>query len=155
MNELVAQSTSSEKYVTLFYGELDELEKRFYYANAGHNYPILVRSNGNVELLEIGGPIIGAFPFMEYQSADIELNPDDVLFFFTDGLSEAMDSDGKEYSEERIKNFVVENRNLEPVDLMKAIIEDVQKFDPTYPPQDDTTIIALKMLNHGTEIHTV
>jgi sigma-B regulation protein RsbU (phosphoserine phosphatase) len=102
-----------------------------------------------VELLEIGGPVIGAFPNMKYESSAIKLNPGDVLFLFTDGLSEAMNENGEEYTEERIRQFICDSRNHEPHLIMNMILEDVQKFDPHIPPQDDTTIIAMKMTQNG------
>jgi len=147
MNTQIALATSPEKYVTLFYGEIDMDSKKLYFANAGHNYPMLVRANGDVELLEVGGPIIGAFPYVDYESSSIQLYPDDHIFFYTDGLSEAMDHNGKEYGESRIKQFIVENRKHDSHKIMNDIIMDVRKFDPTSPPQDDTTIITLKMSN--------
>lgn len=153
MNRQIALSTSAEKYVTLFYGELDRETGEFEYANAGHNYPILVRENGEIELLEVGGPVIGAFPMMQYESTRVTLRSGDVVFFFTDGLSEAMNQIGHEYGEERIRSFVREHRHLEPEELMKKILEDVRTFDPSVPPQDDTTIITLKMKRTGAEIH--
>jgi len=149
MNQQVALTTSAEKYVTLFYGELDQETGAFEYSNAGHNYPVLVRSDGNVELLEAGGPVIGAFPGMEYTSAQVTLHEGDVLFLFTDGLSEAMDADGAEYGEPRIRSFVSEHRMREPKEILDLILDDVKKYDPTYPPQDDTTIITLKMMTNG------
>ena len=145
MNRQIAASTSSEKYVTLFYGELDTLNSMFHYVNAGHNYPILVRASGRVELLETGGPIIGALPGMEYDSTSVQLEPDDLLFLFTDGLSEAMNSEGKEYGEKRIRDFVTTARTKDPETIITEILRDVRRFDPSYPPQDDTTIIAMKM----------
>ncbi|MBD3402132.1 SpoIIE family protein phosphatase [candidate division GN15 bacterium] len=153
MNSQVAASTSAEKYVTLFYGELHRTTGDFHYANAGHNYPVLVRATGEVELLETGGPVIGAFPFMDYQSTTVRLEPDDVLFFFTDGLSEALNEAGREYGEERIREFIRTNRNLTPDEIMQKILDDVRAFDPTTPPRDDTTIITLKMTPVGAEIH--
>lgn len=145
VNKQVALSTSAEKYVTLFYGELDARTGTFTYANAGHNYPVLVRQNGTFELLQTGGPIIGAFPYLEFTSAHVQLEPGDLLFLFTDGLSEAMDGDGREYGEDRIRQFVAEFRNEDPARLVELLMDDVRKFDPSSPPQDDTTIIALKM----------
>jgi serine phosphatase RsbU (regulator of sigma subunit) len=152
MNQQVVTSTSSEKYVTLFYAELDISTCMLYYANAGHNYPLLVRSDGRVELLEVGGPVIGAFPDIEYESSSVKLDPDDLLFFFTDGLSEAMNSDGVEYGEIRIRKFLVEQRHLAPQELLSEILADVRRHDPTSPPQDDTTIITMKMTN-GASTH--
>ena len=145
MNQQVATSTSSEKYVTLFYAELDTSTCMLRYANAGHNYPLLVRADGQLELLEVGGPVIGAFPNIEYQAASVQLRRDDVLFFFTDGLSEAMNSDGQEYGDARIRQFVTARRQLSPQEILDQILEDVLKHDPTHPPQDDTTIITLKI----------
>ncbi len=150
MNNQVAQSTSPEKYVTLFYGELDEETGLFHFANAGHNYPILVRSNGEVVLLETGGPLIGAFQNMHYESSSIRLQPGDVLFFFTDGLSEAMNENGEEYSEDRIRKLIINNRERDPQTLMEMILEDVRKFDPHIPPQDDTTMITMKIMKDYT-----
>ncbi len=151
-NQQVATTTSSEKFVTLFYGELDTKRGLFRYANAGHNYPILVHSSGEVELLKVGGPIIGAFPSMEYESSSVMMEPNDVLFLFTDGLSEAMDESDHEFGEERILRLVSEHRRQEPSFMIDAILAEVLKHDPTYPPRDDTTVIAIKM-NNGVSIH--
>jgi sigma-B regulation protein RsbU (phosphoserine phosphatase) len=147
MNQQMVTSSSSEKYVTLFYGEIDQNTGIFQYSNAGHNYPILVRESGDMELLKTGGPIIGALPEMSYQSDSVKLNKNDVLFFFTDGLSEAMDESEQEYTEERIRDFICNNRNQTPDVLIDSILKDVRSFDPTYPPRDDTTLIAIKVNN--------
>jgi len=152
LNEQVVSATSSEKYATLFYGEIDLCQSEFWYCNAGHNYPVLVRADGSVELLEKGGPIIGAFPNMEYCAASVRLYPDDLLFMFTDGLSEAMDDDENEYTEERIRRFVQERRKESPDEVVSAILEDVRQHDRSYPPRDDTTIIAIKS-NHVGQPH--
>jgi len=145
MNQQILHCSSAEKYATLFYGELDVQSNRFCYANAGHNYPILVRSDGSMELLKEGGAIIGALPHMEYMSCDIQLQPQDILFFFTDGLSEAMNTEENEYGEERIRNMVLEHRNENPQALVDMILSDMRSHDSTYPPRDDTTVIAIKM----------
>jgi sigma-B regulation protein RsbU (phosphoserine phosphatase) len=147
MNQHIVDSSSAEKYVTLFYGEFNTLTGQFCYANAGHNYPILARANGGLELLTSGGPVIGALPKMLYQSAAVQLQKDDVLFFFTDGLSEAMNEHEEEYTEDRIRKYVMDHRNEEPQKLIDMILKDMRDFDPTYPPRDDTTIVALKINN--------
>ena len=147
MNQQVVNSTSSEKYATLFYAELDQRTCLLRYSNAGHNHPLLVRKSGRVERLDVGGPVIGAFPDIEYSSAAVQLEPDDVLFFFTDGLSEAMNAGGEEYGEARIERFVVGCRHQDPQAILNGILADVRTFDPTHPPQDDTTIVTLKIRN--------
>jgi len=145
MNEQICKSSSAETYVTLFYGEFDTTCNVFRYANAGHNYPVLVRANGDIELLTDGGPIIGALPMMEYRSASVRLEKDDLLFFFTDGLSAAMNEKEEEYTEDRIRKFVCDQRRVDPETLINSILDDVRRFDPMDPPRDDTTIVALKV----------
>jgi sigma-B regulation protein RsbU (phosphoserine phosphatase) len=145
INEQISASTSPEKYITLFYGELNPQTGELIYSNAGHNYPVLVRANKQVELLETGGTVIGAIPKLDYDSASVRLGPDDLLFLFTDGLSEAMNDSEEEYSEERIRTLLCDNSNQDPEDLIGSIVKDVRTFDSTSPPRDDTTIIALKM----------
>jgi len=147
MNQLIVDLSSAEKYVTLFYGEFNTVTGQFCYSNAGHNYPILARANGSLELLTAGGTVIGALPQMLYQSATVQLQKHDVLFFFTDGLSEAMNENEEEYTEDRIRKYVMEHRSQEPQSLIDMILKDMRGFDPTYPPRDDTTIIAVKINN--------
>ena len=148
-NTQIAMSSSPETYVTLFYAELDVTTGELHYANAGHNWPIVVRANGTHELLEIGGPIIGAFTGMEYSSSCVKLTPGDLVFFFTDGLSEAMDINEVEYGELRIREFITNMREHEPEHIMKSILDDVYSFSPQSPPADDTTVIAVKMIGNG------
>ncbi|MEA2030613.1 MAG: SpoIIE family protein phosphatase [candidate division Zixibacteria bacterium] len=147
MNQLIVNATSPEKYVTIFYGELDITCGELAYCNGGHNYPVLARADGEVELLNIGGPLVGALPDMKYTSTSIRLNPDDILFLFTDGLSEAMDEEEHEYGEERIRKMVSTNRNNGAQEIMDCILNDVHTYDRSHPPRDDTTIISLKLNN--------
>ncbi len=100
-----------------------------------------------------GGPIIGALPHMEYVSCEVQLQPQDILFLFSDGLSEAMDAEEHEYGEDRICDMLLQHRNKEPQAIVDAILSDVRSHDPTYPPRDDTTIVTIKMndlaVKHG------
>ena len=145
MNKIMYTALSSEKYVTLFYGVIDFDELSFEYVNAGHNYPIVVHTDGSCDQLVKGGPVIGALPGMKYISDSITLRPDDLIFFFTDGLSEAMDAAEREYGEDRVKDFVCTNRGYGPSELVELILKDVRAHDPSDPPADDTTIIAIKL----------
>lgn len=149
MNTQILRTTSSEKYVTLFYAMLDMASHTLHYSNAGHNYPVLVRANGEMELLVAGGPIIGALPGMEFAQTTVQLHHEDVLFLFTDGLSEAMDCHGTEYGEPRIRELVRQHRTASPGEIMQRLLDDVRSHDATWPPQDDTTVIAIKMNTAG------
>lgn len=144
INNHVAELTSSEKYATLFYGEYDYKSGRFCYSNAGHNYPILVRADGSIELLSTGGMVIGAFSGAQYEDNSVTLNKDDLLFMYTDGLSEAMNGDEEEYGEQRVIDYLIKNHHLDCGEIIDGLMKDVRAFDPTDPPSDDTTLIVLK-----------
>ena len=150
VNHSVAELTSAEKFATLFYGEFDPASGRFRYANAGHNYPLLVRSDGTCEYLTQGGILIGAFGGAEYENGVTYLKENDLLFFYTDGLSEAMNEREEEFGEKRIEDFVIKARNLTPREIVEGVLEEMRKFDATDPPRDDTTIIALKIIKEPT-----
>ncbi len=147
INEYVVASTTAEKYATLFYGEFIPDGRVFRYANAGHNYPMLVRADGSHEMLSKGGMLIGAFSGASYETSEVSLNDDDLMVFYTDGLSEAQNEKDEEYGEKRILDFVRDHRHLSPDDIIDGILKDVGRFDVSDPPRDDTTIIILKANN--------
>ena len=89
--------------------------------------------------------IIGAFARMDYRHETVRLENDDLIFFFTDGLSEAMNERDEEYGEERIRDYVIDNRHRRPEEIMNGILTDVREFDKTDPPRDDTTVIVIKV----------
>jgi sigma-B regulation protein RsbU (phosphoserine phosphatase) len=144
LNRYVSELTASGKYATLFYGEFNSKSHEFRCANAGHNHPILVRADGSCEMLKKGGIIIGAFNNACFEDDVTFLNKDDILFLYTDGLSEAMNKNEEEYGEERIINYLIDKRTLSTNQIIEGILKDVRQFDETYPPRDDTTLIALK-----------
>ncbi len=150
VNKHIVESTSSERFATLFYGEFDPETCEFKYANAGHNYPILVRADGSHETLTRGGIALGAFPEAKYQEDLVRLGKEDMLFFYTDGLSEAQNHEEEEFGEKRILEYILHNRKLNSEEIMDGILADVRRFDVTDPPRDDTTLIVMKVMkgNH-------
>jgi len=102
VNRVMCRNTTEAKFITLFYGLLDVDGKTLRYVNAGHNPPILTRKDGAQVRLEEGGLILGIFQEHSYEEGEIELRPGDRLVMFTDGLSEAVDGEGKEFGEERV-----------------------------------------------------
>lgn len=146
VNNLVAGlSSSSGKFATVFYGAFHPATREFVFSNAGHNYPVLVRADGRHELLEVGGTIIGAFEGNQYESARVVLEPNDLLFFYTDGLSEAHNARDEEFGEDRIIDYVVDNRRRSADDIRDGIIDQVNGFVNADTSEDDTTVVVLKM----------
>ncbi len=146
VNNIVANlSSSSGKYATMFYGVFRPEKNEFEYSNAGHNFPILVRADGSHELLVDGGTIIGVFEGTPYEAKKVRLKPEDIIFFYTDGLSEAQNHEQEEYGENRILEYITAHRR-EPAGAIKdGILEQVSRFSPNLTPEDDTTIVILKM----------
>lgn len=145
VNNIIADLASkSHLYATMVYGQYQPDTNEFEYSNAGHNHPVLVRADGSHEFLEAGGTIIGAFEGVPYDACKIKLQPSDILFFYTDGLSEALNSKDEEFGQERIVEFLHKNRHLPPDQIKDAIIRQVHSFSGVESPEDDTTIVILK-----------
>jgi len=144
INELIFSNTSSEKFITFFWGILDMEKNTFTYVNAGHNPPFHF-SDGSVNTLNEGGLMLGVIESgIDYSSGAIDLNPDDVLILYTDGVSEAKNCVNDEFSEERIKYVVSENKSLIPSDIQNKLLNEIKTFTSGVNQFDDITMIILK-----------
>jgi sigma-B regulation protein RsbU (phosphoserine phosphatase) len=144
INDILTVSTSSDRFATCFYGELDDNEKRLYYCNAGHNYPILVRENGSVENLKKGGLILGAFSNEKYETGEILFKPGDMLILYTDGLSEAMDDNEIEYGEERLTDYV-RKIGAHPANVVcSMLVKSVKQYASGINDLDDMTLVVVR-----------
>lgn len=147
INDLIHKNTGADKFITFFWGSLDPGKKRFTYVNAGHNPPIVVRANGSVERLSDGGLILGimktAVPYLE---GSLDLRSGDVIVFYTDGVSEAMDAAGNDYTEERLEQFILSVASRSAHDIHRSIIREIQSFSAGAPQSDDITILVVKAL---------
>ena len=105
VNNLLADDSPPNMFVTVFYGVLDTRNGSFEYSNGGHNAPFLISSDGNITQLDnIGGLLLGAMKDSEYESNIITLKPGDYLVLYTDGVTEAFNKDDEEYEDERLIN---------------------------------------------------
>jgi steroid delta-isomerase-like uncharacterized protein len=113
------------------------------YANAGHNPPLLVTRDG-VKRLAAGGPILGVFENAMFPQETVQMNDGDMLIMFTDGVSEALNSDGEEYGERRFMDCVVTLRECSPAEsLNRSFLSLLEWCGPT-PQYDDMTLVALR-----------
>jgi serine phosphatase RsbU (regulator of sigma subunit) len=146
VNNIVTNlSSSSGKFATLFYGEYHPEASVFEFSNAGHNFPILVRAGGQCEFLDIGGTIVGAFEKNPYEAHKVKLYEDDLIFFYTDGLSEAQNRNSEEFGEQRIVEYLIDNRDRSPEEIKNGILYKVKEFSQAETPEDDTTVVILKV----------
>src|SRR5205085_11851116 len=107
INTQLEQSTDANRFVTLFLALYDDQTRHLRYTNAGHNAPFLIRADGTHERLHTGGTVVGAFDFARYEESATTLAPNDLLLIFSDGISEAQNTTGEEYSEERLLQFAL------------------------------------------------
>jgi phosphoserine phosphatase RsbU/P len=143
LNEYICENAPSNRFVTLFYGELDPRTGALRYANAGHNHPILVRKNGQVERLVPGGLAIGIAPEEEYEEGAVTLEAGDALVIFSDGISEATNPEGEEFGDDRIVAVARTGHRGSASALRDAIEEAVSQFVGAAPPHDDTTLMIV------------
>jgi serine phosphatase RsbU (regulator of sigma subunit) len=145
VNQLIFSSTSSEKFATMFYGELDPTQRKLTYSNAGHNYPVVVHQDGRIEFLDTGGMLLGAFENSLYERGEMLLEKNDTVFFYSDGLTENFNEREEEFGEKRLLDLLLQNRSLDPERLKEKIIEEANSFTGGIPPYDDFTILILKI----------
>jgi sigma-B regulation protein RsbU (phosphoserine phosphatase) len=145
VNDFLVNSTSADKFVTMFYAELNCDKRNLNFCNAGHNYPFIVRKNNSIEYLEEGGLLLGVVPRTQYQFASVELNKGDVLVIYTDGLSEAFNDKGEEFGEKRLIETVREANSKSAQFICGHMIKTVHQFSANTAEEiDDMTVVVVK-----------
>ncbi len=97
LNSLVCRNIASDRFITFFYAQLDGAAGRLQYANAGHNVPIVLHSDGSCDRLEAGGGVLGIFQMQAFTMGTQDLASGDRVVLFTDGVTEARSPDGEEF----------------------------------------------------------
>jgi phosphoserine phosphatase RsbU/P len=139
-----SNSQGGLRFTTAFLAEYDPVHRTVDYINAGHNNPILRRASGQIERLDVGGLPFGIMPDAQYQSATVTLAPGDWLIIFTDGLVEAENVRQDEYGEARLFAAIDAGKSVEPSELLKRLMADVDLFVGNTPQHDDVTCLLLK-----------
>lgn len=145
LNDKLAKESSTNLFVTVFYAVFDNVKKEVAYGNGGH-LPVLYLPAGKKGVfldVEDGAPL----GLMEgkYSGGKMNYHSGDIFVFYTDGITEAMNSRRDMYGRERLAEVVYKNRSLDPKELLSAIEKDVRKFEPKSTQHDDMTIITLRI----------
>lgn len=146
-NRLLHQSTSSEKFVTLFYGILDQDRHSLSFTNAGHENPFLLSEGGTADRLTEGGVVLSILEEFPYEEATVGLRPGDVLVIFSDGITEAINPAQEMFGEARLAAVIAEHRHKAAADLIEQIIGAVREYAGTAAQTDDMTLVVLKRLS--------
>ncbi|MBN8998326.1 MAG: SpoIIE family protein phosphatase, partial [Rhizobiales bacterium] len=147
-NDVLCAQNPMELFVTAFYGILDAQTGLLTYANGGHNPPLAVRrGDGRVEEVpRTGGLALGVMAEVAYAERSVQLAPGDTLFLYTDGISEAMDPSGHEFTEERLKASLdgAASKSVEVV--LSGVTGALSDFVGGAPQSDDITCLVIRYL---------
>jgi serine phosphatase RsbU (regulator of sigma subunit)/putative methionine-R-sulfoxide reductase with GAF domain len=147
INDLLIPENQQGMFVTIVYAVLSLETGKLTYANAGHNPPFLILSkNQKIESLERTGMALGIVENTKIDECVIELQSDDCLLLYTDGLTEANSQDQDLYGDERLRNVFMENHQSSAKNIVKSIEESVFDFMGTILPIDDLTMLVIKRL---------
>ena len=155
VNRYLAENIPSNRFVTLFYAELDPKAGSLAFVNAGHNPPIIVHDSGTVEQLSSGGLPLGIIPDTEYREGRTQLQPGDVLVIYSDGVSEAINPTGEEFGPDRLCQVVSENLNATAAGIRDRIESALTKFVEGTPANDDITLVIVKRQAKGVSVSAV
>ncbi len=142
VNYLFYKNTETSNYATMFFSIYDDQRRTLHYVNCGHNPPVLLRANGEVERLEATATVLGLFEQWDCTVAELQLAPGDLLVIYTDGISEAAEGDdAEEFGEERlIGSMRAQPQPAAP--MLDTIVAEVQAFSKGYQADDMTLIVA-------------
>ncbi|MHC4070503.1 MAG: SpoIIE family protein phosphatase [Planctomycetota bacterium] len=144
-NEKISSDNPSSMFVTLFVGIYDFATQELHFTNAGHNPPLLRRKNGDIEVLkQIHGPVVGAMDGIEYNEDTNQIYTGDTLLAFTDGVTEAMNSDGALYGDDRLFELISKRKCETAESLTKEVLSSVEEFAVGAEQADDITILSLR-----------
>ena len=145
VNQLLVESNEESMFVTVFYGSFDPATGLLEYANAGHNLPYVVKASGEVHPVECdSGLVLAVMPGFEFPGGSMRLDPGDVVFFYTDGITEAMDEEGVEFGDDELAAVLEEAAGSNAATFNRRAVEAVQEHAGEAAQSDDITCLTLK-----------
>ena len=144
VNDLLHEDNDTGMFVTILYAVYSTSSGEFTYANGGHNSPLIVHPDGSSSLLPLtGGIALGVVPDIPYQQQSINLAPGDLIFLYTDGVTEAMNAQEEEFGVERLQEVFATNPPRDPKEANEAVFKAVSDFAGDTPQSDDITCLAI------------
>jgi sigma-B regulation protein RsbU (phosphoserine phosphatase) len=144
-NNIISVDNDSSMFVTVFCAVLDVRTGELEYGNAGHNPPLIYRSGQDYEYMDIKGSFVfGPMPDTEFSGGKLKLNPNDVIFLYTDGVTEAMNAQKKLFSEQRLQETLSDLGGSDVKEILPGVRERMREFVEDAPQSDDITMLALK-----------
>ncbi len=145
VNEALCRENPVDMFVTALYGELEEATGGVRFVNAGHCEPIVLRAGGTAELLKrAGNPPLGVMAGRKFVESGVTLGPGDMLFLYTDGVSEAANREGDMFRTSRLLENVLGQAGRSPQELMMSVIAGVESFSAGALQADDITCLVVR-----------
>jgi sigma-B regulation protein RsbU (phosphoserine phosphatase) len=145
VNNILVPDNQSCLFVTVFCAVLDIRTGAVEYCNAGHNPPLLMRKGGEVEFIKSSkGFVVGVMDNCSCSYNEMKLEPGDSILLYTDGVTEAMDPEQKQFSEPRLKELLAGLKDKNMKELIESMRADVLKFVRGASQSDDITMLAIK-----------
>lgn len=144
-NREICENNKQNFFATAFIAVVDILTGDISYVNAGHNLPLLKRIDGTFEYLETEqNLVLGIMNGFEYKKTQNKLNKGDMLFLYTDGVTEAMDDNSALYGEERLKNVLNKNSDIKLDEIITELEKDIKIHSQNTEQSDDITTLIFK-----------
>ncbi len=146
INDQLFDVLPDSDFLTVFYGVLNPSTLDFVFSNAGHPMPFLYRrSTGTIEELSRGGPLIGAFPGMEYDEGLTRLEQGDKILVFTDGVTETTERGNRQemYGVDRLKHVFLDRIDLPCAAILQHIMADLEEFGGSAEFEDDISMLLI------------
>ena len=148
VNYLLWESIERNQFVTAFHGILDASNRTLSYSNAGHNPPLLLKANGETQIIEHGELPLGMFSGTRYHEYHLLIEPGDVLVLYTDGVTEALSPEGEEFGRDRLVQAVKENCEQPARELIASLEMAVLGWTANAGASDDVTFFVIKALKN-------
>jgi serine phosphatase RsbU (regulator of sigma subunit) len=147
VNRLICESNKSGMFATAWIGIIDTAEMTLQYTNAAHNYPLFAPCGGSYDIIKTKhGLFLAGMNDTIYGYSEIKLNTGDRLLLYTDGITEAHNTNGELYGKERLKEVLGRQKGRFTKDNMENIIADVDKFVGDEPQFDDMTMVMVEIV---------
>ena len=144
VNDLLIEDSEGGMFVTLLYAVYDPSSRELTYANGGHNSPLVVHPDGTSALFPLtDGIALGIAPDLSYKQNTVTLSPGDSVIFYTDGVTEAMNSEEEEFGLDPLSEFFRTNPPENPEETTAAVFDAVNAFAGEMAQSDDITCLVL------------
>ena len=144
VNDVICSRNSEQMFITVWLGVLDLSSGKIVAANAGHEYPVVMKDGGEYEVLkDPHGFVVGGMEGVKYREYELTLSPGDRLFIYTDGVPEATDEHNNMFGMQRMLEALNTERNSSPEDTIKNVSDAMDRFTGDAEPFDDVTMLSL------------